>query len=453
MARRSQTAPILGRTPRRRVPGVGWNREPLSADGDGRLSYLTIRIALAIVVGAGVPASALAGSLPAGLHDSLPSPVSHDDPADVPSPLDLAAAAFGQTGPRFALRIRTRGPFPLKQIGLADGRSLCLTVDQRRPVRNQRICLAVSKGLKLSLVESRRRADGVYVAAHRISAHVRLTGPDSLLATFTPAAARLTHGRVVWHATAEWADDSTCPAPAIGAEPVCRDVVPDRGGVAARVHLGYVVGCLPKGTSVRAGGPRTPRRVALTFDDGPGPQTPAVLRLLADAHIHATFFELGVQARLYPALVRRTLAAGHVIGNHTWDHKTMTSLSSADVDAELARTSAEIRATSRYQPCLFRPPGGALDAAVARRAREREMLSIVWDVDPRDWSLPGTAAIVRNVLAHAHAGSIVLLHDAGGPRGETLAALPQIIAGLRARHLAFVTVPELLGLAPRIAWD
>jgi peptidoglycan/xylan/chitin deacetylase (PgdA/CDA1 family) len=81
------------------------------------------------------------------------------------------------------------------------------------------------------------------------------------------------------------------------------------------------------------------------------------------------------------------------------------------------------------------------------------MLSIVWDVDPRDWALPGTGAIVSNVLANARAGSIILLHDAGGPRGETLAALPQIIAGLRARHLTFVTVPELLGLAPSIAWD
>jgi peptidoglycan/xylan/chitin deacetylase (PgdA/CDA1 family) len=131
----------------------------------------------------------------------------------------------------------------------------------------------------------------------------------------------------------------------------------------------------------------------------------------------------------------------------------MTSLSSADADRELARTSAAIKQASHYAPCLFRPPSGAINSSVASLARQRHLLSIVWDVDPKDWSLPGTDAIVGNVLRNARAGSIVLLHDAGGPRSETLAALPQIIAGLRARHLTFVTVPELLGLRPAIAWD
>jgi peptidoglycan/xylan/chitin deacetylase (PgdA/CDA1 family) len=251
----------------------------------------------------------------------------------------------------------------------------------------------------------------------------------------------------------EWADDAACPHGATAAASVCHDALPDRGAVAVRVHRGYVVGCIPAGASLRSSAARTSRRVALTFDDGPGPQTAAVLRILQRAHVRATFFELGVQVRLYPALVRRTLAEGHVIGNHTWDHKTMTRLSSADADSELARASGAIERASRYTPCLFRPPSGAINGAVASLARQRKMLSIVWDVDPRDWALPGTGAIVSNVLANARAGSIILLHDAGGPRGETLAALPQIIAGLRARHLTFVTVPELLGLAPSIAWD
>ena len=426
----------------------------MSADGDGRLARLTIAAAIALVAVACVPAFARAdGAIPAGLHDSLPRPVAHDDPADVPSPLDVAAAAFGQTGPKFELRIRTRGPLPLKALAAGEGRSLCLLVEQRQPVRNQRLCVAVSKAGALSLVETRRRADGVYVAPHAVAARVRRTGADALLATFTPAAARLTHGRVVWHVLSEWVDDAACPLPADDADSVCRDVLPDHGGVAVRVHRGYTVGCVAAGASQRTSGPRTPRRVALTFDDGPGPQTPAVLRILRNAHIRATFFELGVQVRQYPALVRRTIAEGHVIGNHTWDHKPMTSLSNADADSELARTSAAIEQASRSTPCLFRPPGGAINAAVASIARQRHMLSIVWDVDPRDWALPGTGAIVATVLGHAHAGSIVLLHDAGGPRSETIAALPQIIAGLRARHLTFVTVPELLGLAPKIAWD
>ena len=247
----------------------------------------------------------------------------------------------------------------------------------------------------LGLVESHRGADGVYVAPHAIAAHVRRTAADTLLATFTPAAARLTHGRVVWHMSSEWADDAACPAPAAGAVAVCTDRVPDRGGFAVRVHRGYVVGCVPAGASQRKVGPRRPRRVALTFDDGPGPQTGAILRILQRAHIHATFFELGVQVRLYPALVRRTLAEGHSIGNHTWDHRPMTSLSSATADSELSRTSAVIRRASRFATCLFRPPGGAIDAAVAAAARQRQMLSVLWDVDPRDWATPGADAIVR----------------------------------------------------------
>lgn len=433
---------------------VRLRREPLSADGHGRLARGATGAALLMIAVGCLPAVARAdGAIPAGLHDSLPRPVAHRDAADVPSPLDVAAAAFGQTGQTFVLRIQVRGPLPSKALAAGNGRSLCLVVEQRRPVRDQRLCLAVSRTGRLGLVESHRGADGVYVAPHAIAAHVRRTAADTLLATFTPAAARLTHGRVVWHMSSEWADDAACPAPAAGAVAVCTDRVPDRGGFAVRVHRGYVVGCVPAGASQRKVGPRRPRRVALTFDDGPGPQTGAILRILQRAHIHATFFELGVQVRLYPALVRRTLAEGHSIGNHTWDHRPMTSLSSATADSELSRTSAVIRRASRFATCLFRPPGGAIDAAVAAAARHRQMLSVLWDVDPRDWATPGADAIVANVLGHAHAGSIILLHDAGGPRGETVAALPRIIAGLRARNLAFVTVPALLGLAPRIAWD
>ena len=141
----------------------------------------------------------------------------------MPSPLDVAAAAFGQTGQTFVLRIQVRGPLPSKALAAGNGRSLCLVVEQRRPVRDQRLCLAVSRTGRLGLVESHRGADGVYVAPHAIAAHVRRTAADTLLATFTPAAARLTHGRVVWHMSSEWADDAACPAPAAGAVAVCTD--------------------------------------------------------------------------------------------------------------------------------------------------------------------------------------------------------------------------------------
>jgi peptidoglycan-N-acetylglucosamine deacetylase len=194
--------------------------------------------------------------------------------------------------------------------------------------------------------------------------------------------------------------------------------------------------------------------VALTFDDGPGPQTAEVLRFLARHHIHATFFELGIQAVQFPDLVRRTLADGHVIGDHTYDHKPITSLGPDEQRSELERTRKAIsRATGGYRPCLFRPPQGVIDGAAAARARSLGMLSILWSVDPRDWMTPGTDAIVERVLAGVRPGGIVLLHDAGGPRDETIAALPRIVAALRARHYAFVTVPELLRLRPTVGWD
>ena len=194
--------------------------------------------------------------------------------------------------------------------------------------------------------------------------------------------------------------------------------------------------------------------MALTFDDGPGPQTPAVLRILRAARVHATFFQLGMQARLYPGLVRQVLAGGHAIANHTYDHRTVTGLSPAELTSELERTQAAIRAaTNGYRPCLFRPPGGVINGGVEALARRHRLLSVVWSVDPRDWAEPGSDAIVARVLAGVRPGGIVLLHDAGGPRSETLAALPRIIAALRARHYRFATVPELLHLAPAIAWD
>ncbi|TMK24669.1 MAG: hypothetical protein E6G62_07565 [Actinobacteria bacterium] len=97
---------------------------------------------------------------------------------------------------------------------------------------------------------------------------------------------------------------------------------------------------------------------------------------------------------------------------------------------------------------MFRPPYGAYDASVVRVARSLGMATVLWNDDPRDWALPGTSAIVRQVLAQVHPGSIIISHDGGGPRGETLAAYPPIIATLRARGYRIVTIPELLGFRP-----
>ncbi len=112
----------------------------------------------------------------------------------------------------------------------------------------------------------------------------------------------------------------------------------------------------------------------------------------------------------------------------------------------MARTKNAIAAMSGYTPCVFRPPYGDYDSSVLRTARGLGLATITWDVDPSDYALPGVSAIVQRVLAQVQPGSIVLSHDGGGPRTQTLAAYPRIIAALCARGYRFVTVPQLLGM-------
>jgi peptidoglycan/xylan/chitin deacetylase (PgdA/CDA1 family) len=124
----------------------------------------------------------------------------------------------------------------------------------------------------------------------------------------------------------------------------------------------------------------------------------------------------------------------------------MTSLSARAQRSQIASTVQAIRKRTGFTTCLWRPPYGAVDSGLVRLARAQGLLTINWDVDPRDWATPGTGAIVSNVLTNAHSGSIVIQHFGGGPRYQTLAALPQEIRGLRARGYRLVTVAQLLGL-------
>jgi peptidoglycan/xylan/chitin deacetylase (PgdA/CDA1 family) len=118
------------------------------------------------------------------------------------------------------------------------------------------------------------------------------------------------------------------------------------------------------------------------------------------------------------------------------------------VRPELQQTIAAIRSVTGYTPCVFRPPYGAYDGSVVLTARQLGLATIMWNDDPRDWALPGRGAIERQVLAQVQPGSIIISHDGGGPRAETLAAYPSIISRLRARGYRIVTIPELLGFRP-----
>jgi peptidoglycan/xylan/chitin deacetylase (PgdA/CDA1 family) len=187
--------------------------------------------------------------------------------------------------------------------------------------------------------------------------------------------------------------------------------------------------------------------VALTFDDGPSPVfTPQVLRILQQYKVHATFFCIGEWVQLYPGLVEQTFRAGNAIGDHTWSHPDLTKLSPYAIRWQLSSASIAIKHAIGSPPILFRPPYGATNAAVESLASQMGLLQIMWTIDPRDWSLPGVAAIVNIVLSHAMNGSIILMHDGGGDRSQTVRALPQIISALQQRGFTFVTVPQLLGV-------
>jgi peptidoglycan/xylan/chitin deacetylase (PgdA/CDA1 family) len=187
--------------------------------------------------------------------------------------------------------------------------------------------------------------------------------------------------------------------------------------------------------------------VAIGFDDGPAPDTAAFVRMLERSHAQATFFVIGRLVNAgYRATLVRELRDGDVLGDHTFTHPYLTA--SADVRSQLEDTIRAIRSVSGYTPCVFRPPYGAYDQSIVQFARSLGLATVLWNVDPSDYTLPGTEAIEQRVLAQVQPGSIIISHDGGGPRGETLAAYPSIITALRARGYRIVTIPQLLGFRP-----
>jgi peptidoglycan/xylan/chitin deacetylase (PgdA/CDA1 family) len=181
--------------------------------------------------------------------------------------------------------------------------------------------------------------------------------------------------------------------------------------------------------------------VALTIDDGPHPQwTPRVLDLLAHYKVLATFCLVGLEVRAFPDLVRSTVRAGHMVCNHTNTHPQPFNRLPADrLDVEIGSAQTIISTETGHLPKLFRAPGGAWSPLVFSAAARHGLIPIDWDIDPRDWSRPGTATIVRKLLA-ARPGDILLCHDGGGDRSETLAALAQVLPVLLARGYEFITL-------------
>ncbi|WP_227869892.1 polysaccharide deacetylase family protein [Streptomyces otsuchiensis] len=166
------------------------------------------------------------------------------------------------------------------------------------------------------------------------------------------------------------------------------------------------------------------RRIALTFDDGPHPEhTPQVLRVLRQHGVTATFFVIGENAERHPDLLRAVADEGHLVANHSWTHPQLTRLSRTAVREELGRTSDLLASALGAAPRWARAPYGAWDRASLGICADLGMVPLGWSIDTNDWAAPGVGAISTAVLDGAHSGAVVLVHDGGGDRSQTVSAL------------------------------
>jgi peptidoglycan/xylan/chitin deacetylase (PgdA/CDA1 family) len=349
--------------------------------------------------------------------------------------LRLQHARLSQKGQELILSVRTSEPVALGKLEphpdprRASARYLCFELSSVPAKPFHRFCLGGRKAhrrLGLEQVSPIDRPEKE-LWAH---ANVKRPRPEKLVVAVVPREVGLPPHRYRWDVIRS----SGCKI-----RSNCAEALPATGAGAFRLRPVRAVGCTGGSPGLVTNGPRDRKVVALTFDDGPSEYTPEFLRVLREKGVHGTFFEIGQEMPGREDTMRQILAEGNELGDHTMNHVEFPGYD------QIAGAAARIEAYTHFKPCLFRPPGGGVNSGVVATAGSLGMRTINWDVDPQDWSLPGTSAIYSNIVGHAQNGSIILMHDGGGPRSETLAALPQVIDTLRARGFRFATVSELLG--------
>ncbi|WP_127088164.1 polysaccharide deacetylase family protein [Aquabacter cavernae] len=183
--------------------------------------------------------------------------------------------------------------------------------------------------------------------------------------------------------------------------------------------------------------------VAITFDDGPNPETtPKLLKMLADRNIKATFFVLGSRAVASPEILRAMVAAGHEVANHSWNHPQLTKLTVAAVDKQIEDTNAAIFEATGVKSAYLRPPYGSMNGTLQQHIIDKYQMSFIyWSVDPLDWKNRDPNAIYDQIMRQVHPGSIILAHDI---HPTTVAAMPRVLDALLAKGYKFMTVSELI---------
>ena len=363
--------------------------------------------------------------------------------------LDLISSSFGQRSRELEIAYRSAEPITPQLLAEVNGGQIC-TIFEQASLAARAVCVTRADG-KWRIVSRGARVEG----------SVSQPRESELRLRFEPAEAKLKVGLADVYVKATAAGCSAQQAKAAkvtwsGAKIIsaavlalpCEHRLPRVGNYQARVWDVAVTGCRRSGAGQVSRGP-SGKRVALTYDDGPSTYTPAFLRELRRLGVPATFFVIGQQVSANAALVRSILRSGSMVANHSWSHPDMGA-GGAAASTQLREANAAVRRATGFTPCLFRPPYGSTGADLVSRANAQGMTSVLWSVDPLDWRTPGTGSIVSTVLRQASGGAIILSHDGGGPRSQTLAAMPQIVRTLKARGYKFVTLTDLLGYPERI---
>jgi len=347
---------------------------------------------------------------------------------------DLVRATVSQAGRNLILAVRTASPLPLSKLDRlpvgGGSRYLCFGLRPAGRRGERRLCLGGARKAHRRVGVELLNAAGRTVSKATLAARVRRPNSHKLVLVIDPATAGLAPHRYRWRVLE---NRRGCAGGG------CAGALPRHGARLFRLRPVRPVGCTGGDAGEVRNGPRDRNFVALTFDDGPGTYTEGFLDVLRGKHARGTFFEIGQEVAGRAETMRRILREGSEIGNHTTHHGSYPGY------WDLAATNALIRSATHFEPCLFRPPGGAVNSAVVAAAGEAGLETILWDVDPADWTNPGDDAVYSRVTAAARPGSIILMHDGGGNRSGTLAALPKIIDTLRRRGYRFATVSELLG--------
>ena len=375
-----------------------------------------------LVLTAVLPAGAVASAGAGGPSDDGEGP-------------DLLRAKLSQAGRSLILTLRTASPVPLAELdplstaGSDGSRHLCLELSRAGRRGERLLCLGGANAHRRVGLELRNGA-GKTVGKETLAAQLTRPRADQLALAIDPAAAGLAPHRYRWRVLAS---RRGCRGPG------CEEALPGGSARVFRLRPVRPVGCTGGSAGEVRNGPRSRKVVALTFDDGPSTYTESFLDVLRDKHARGTFFEVGQEVAGRAETMRRILREGGEIGNHTTHHGFYPGY------WDLAATNALIRSATHFKPCLFRPPGGAVNSSVVSAAGDAGMRTVLWDVDPSDWSKPGSGAVYSRIVGAARPGSIILMHDGGGDRSGTLAAMPRIIDTLRGRGYRFATVTELLG--------